>query len=164
MNRRLGSKWSTALGLFGLLTACGGDAGMILDGGADAATVYPVDLALPSCVSPIAFATIRSQILPGCAGYGCHHDAPFAGGLDLTDGAAYGSLVNVSSAKMPGLLRVKPGAPADSFLWHKLDNLLSDYASSGQPMPLGAENIWFALPASERAQVYCWILAGAANN
>jgi hypothetical protein len=31
-------------------------------------------------------------------------------------------------------------------------------------MPLGAENLWFALPAGQRAQIYCWILEGAANN
>lgn len=164
MNRRLGSKWSAALGLACALTDCGSEAGIILDGGSDAAPADPVDLAPPSCAIPTAFATVRSQILPRCAGYGCHHDAPFAGGLDLTDGAAYRSLVGVAATKMPGLLRVKPGVPSDSFLWRKLDNLLSDYAQSGQPMPLGTENIWSVLPVDQRAQVYCWIQAGAPNN
>lgn len=136
---------------------------MTPDGGTDAAVVYPVDLALPRCVGPASFAAIRASILPRCAGYGCHYDTPVAGGLDLTDAAAYSSLVSVPATRAPELMRVTPGAPLDSFLWRKLDNQLSGI-SQGAPMPLGAESLWYALPAAQRAQIYCWILAGAPNN
>lgn len=160
----LGAALASGLGLLGVLSACSSDAGIVPDGGFDLTTIYPVDLALPSCTNPTSFATIRSSILPSCAGYGCHYDAPFAGGLDLTDVAAYSNLFGVPATKAPSLLRVKPGVPLASFLWHKLDNQLAMNGTQGAPMPLGAENLWFALPAEKRAQIYCWIQAGAPNN
>jgi len=134
------------------------------DGGADGTPILPADLALPSCVGPAPFSTIRASILPRCDGFGCHRTPPFAGGLDLTDVAAYANLVNVPALGAASLLRVKPGAPLDSFLWNKLDNVLSADHSQGLPMPLGPENFWSPLSGEQRALLYCWIATGAPNN
>jgi hypothetical protein len=162
-----GLKVSTILSLFAVLSACGTPKAMP-DGGDGGPLIFDltVDLTPPSCTDPstFTFTSIRTGILPRCAGDGCHRQAPFSAGLDLTDANAYTDLVNVASMEVPTLKRVAPGSPADSFVWHKLDAELPQDDSQGQPMPLGAENLWFPLSAAERAQVYCWIQANALNN
>ncbi len=154
-----------ALCLYGLLFSCG-SAGHTADGG-DAGTItydLTVDLAPPSCQGTPTLTAIKSTILPQCDGDGCHRTQPVVEGLDLNDASAYASLVGVTSMEGGGLLRVKPGDPDNSFLWHKLDALLPRNNSQGQPMPLGSEGFWFPLSATQRALVYCWIQAGAPNN
>jgi hypothetical protein len=42
-------------------------------------------------------------------------------GLDLTSSVAYANLVNVSSREKPGVLRVAPGSPDNSYLVHKVE-------------------------------------------
>lgn len=140
--------------------------GMPADGGDASSPTHDlsVDLAPPDCTRPASFSAIKTDILQYCAGGYCHHQAPFAAGLDLTAPSAYTALVNTPAVEAPALLRVRPGAPLESFLWRKLDNQLPGDGSQGQPMPLGAEYIWLSLAAARRAQVYCWIQAGAPND
>lgn len=59
---------------------------------------------------------------PACSN--CHN--PNGGafrsvGLDLSSDGAYDSLVGVPSRQKPGVLRVAPGDPANSYLLHKLE-------------------------------------------
>ena len=61
----------------------------------------------------------------------CHdHKSPKAD-LDLTDGNAYQSMVNQPSKEEPSLMRVKPGDPANSYLWQKLEHTTAK--GSGMP-------------------------------
>lgn len=161
---RAGRLARVGLGLLALLAACS-EQSTPADGGLDAPVALPPDLAPPSCRDPATFTMVRQQILPQCDGSSCHRSAPYyAGGLNLSDGSAYASLVGAKATIAPSLQRVQPGAPQQSFLWRKLDNDLPMDLSQGDPMPLGAENFWFPLSAAQRALVYCWIQAGANNN
>jgi hypothetical protein len=145
------------------LAACGNGGGMPMDAGVDLVPPPP-DLRPPSCTSTPTFTTIQTQILSQCAGDNCHTKSPYQGGLNLSVGSAYANLVGVTAMEAPTYKRVEPGTPAASFVWRKLDAELPVDQSQGSPMPLGAENFWFPLPAAQRAMVYCWIQAGAANN
>ena len=54
----------------------------------------------------------------------CHTNAGGrapTGGLNLTSGASYNALVGVSSLEKPGLMRVNPGDPENSYIIHKLE-------------------------------------------
>jgi hypothetical protein len=106
------------------------------------------------------FALIQSRVFygRGCNVSTCH--GPFAqGGLDLSQEAAWLSLVNVAAqnptAAAAGKLRVLPGDPDASFLSQKLHGTL--VAGEGSQMPL----IGPALPADERALIDAWIRGGA---
>lgn len=59
-----------------------------------------------------------SVFATGCAAFAaCHQgDAPSAGGLDLTAGAAFDSLVGAPSLLAPGMDLVSPGSPEESYL------------------------------------------------
>ena len=75
------------------------------------------------------FASIHSQIFtttdsagrPACSN--CHNaaTAPFTGLNLSTSAAAYASLVNVASRGRPGIMRVSPGNPDNSYVIHKLE-------------------------------------------
>ena len=54
----------------------------------------------------------------------CHTNAGGripTGGLNLTAGVSYSNLVNVASREKPGVLRVSPGDPDNSYLIHKIE-------------------------------------------
>ena len=94
-----------------------------------------------------------------CATTFCHGTGAASGGLDLSDGAAYGNLVGVlatnEAAKAANLQRVLPNDPADIFLLLKLEGTLA--AGEGVPMPL----VGGPLPASAIDTIRSWIAAGA---
>lgn len=85
----------------------------------------------------------------------CHIDDVQAG-LSLIDG--YANLVEVSSTEAAGLSRVEPGAPDDSYLWHKLEGTHRSVGGTGNPMPAPAGG----LAAGSLAIIEAWILDGAA--
>src|SRR4029450_535747 len=65
------------------------------------------------------FAHIQTNLFnQHCLSAGCHNAQALAGGLNLTNGASYASLVNVVPqnpvAASAGLLRVQPFAPENS--------------------------------------------------
>lgn len=112
------------------------------------------------------FADVKATVFAGCGGFGlmsCHGRDPFGGGLDLTDANAYAALVNVASVASADP-RVTPGDPAHSFLWRKLNNLLAQDGSEGDPMPKGEAIMWQLPPAEELELVRCWIEQGALDN
>ncbi len=123
--------------------------------------VAAVNSALNGChVTAIAtLAEIQRTIFdPTCATPLCHSAASRNGNLDLSPGAAYGELVNVTpdafAAQNAGLLRVNPGHPENSFLLIKLTGPPRD---QGSRMPLtGAP-----LSNEQIDLVRNWILQGA---
>lgn len=66
-----------------------------------------------------------------CALSGCHLGPSPTGNLNLTPGQSYDNLVNVVSFGYPPALRVKPGSPEESVLYHKV----SYSGRYGQGMP-----------------------------
>jgi hypothetical protein len=79
-------------------------------------------------------------------------------GISLDPGAAYGSLVGVASRQKPGLLRVNPGNPDESYLVHKLEGR-ADIV--GQRMPRTAGPF---LTEGQMMVIRRWIALGAPNN
>jgi hypothetical protein len=100
---------------------------------------------------------IQAQIFDNqCALSGCHLGAAAPLGLDLAAGRAGANLVNVASAEVPGLLRVDPGNPDDSYLIIKLEGD-PRIAPGTERMPLGR-------PPLEPEQIRAirqWIADGA---
>lgn len=106
------------------------------------------------------FDVIQQRIFDerGCAVSTCHGSFG-QGGLDLRDGAAYGTLVGVAAtnaaAAAAGKIRVVAGDAAASFLSQKLRGTIG--GTEGSQMPL----VGGFLNATELALVDAWIAAGA---
>ncbi len=79
------------------------------------------------------------------------------GGMNLTEGNAYASLVGVASIEQPALQRVSPGDPENSYLIHKVENRAG---ITGQRMPLNGT----ALTDGQILVIKRWIELGAPNN
>jgi hypothetical protein len=88
----------------------------------------------------------------------CHNGRnPFVPG-NLTAGNSYAALVNARSVEKPGLLRVAPGDPDNSYMVHKLEggpNIV------GERMPRGGGPY---LTSGQMLVIRRWIAEGAANN
>jgi hypothetical protein len=102
--------------------------------------------------APLGFARDVQPILQ--ASCNCHIDAAPA---ELSFIDAYANLVDVPSTEAPGLDRVEPGAPDDSYLWHKLSGTHVAAGGSGDPMPAPAGG----LDAGSLATIEAWISGGA---
>lgn len=86
----------------------------------------------------------------------CHDAKEHKGKLDLGPEVAYKNLVNVPSAEVETLMRVKPGDPAASYLWLKLEHT----TQKGSGMPKGL--FWARnLPEKDMDVVKAWIEGGA---
>ena len=121
----------------------GADGGPAADGGADAGS-YAV---CASGVQP-TFASLDAKVFKvscGTGTTGCHSTvgSVYSGGLDL-QGDAFAALVgdggvpaNNIAGSETGLLRVKPGSAAQSFLYLKLTTTRPDDARYGSGMPFG---------------------------
>ena len=83
----------------------------------------------------------------------CHAGGGAPVGLRLDEGASYAMLVNAPSVEVPGLLRVDPGNPDDSYLIQKIEG----HAAVGDQMPLGGP----PLPSDTIAIMRQWITDGA---
>ena len=141
---------STVLvGLFFSFAGCKKNADQTADGSATAKATWTI---------------IQDKILtPTCATSGCHASASDANyaqhNLILTSGVAYENLVNVSpknaAAKAAGMVRVKPGDHANSFLHQKID--CQAPTLHGALMPLGGPN----LTLGQIELIKQWIMKGA---
>ena len=89
----------------------------------------------------------------------CHQGAAPQGGMTLETGKAFASLVNVKSAES-ALMRVKPGAPSESYLIFKLEGTQTQVGGSGAQMPFNG----IPLPAAQIELIRRWISQGAPNN
>jgi hypothetical protein len=88
----------------------------------------------------------------------CHQGVPGAGEMNLEPGIAYSNLLNKSSESP--LMRVTPGAPAASYLIHKLMGTQEGAGGSGARMPYSQPPLDPALTAL----INQWISQGALNN
>jgi hypothetical protein len=149
-----------------LVMACG-SAGEVDAGGGDSG-VADAGARFPGCDAGVTFQQVLTQNLSTCGSTaggplrGCHQITPAAGGLDLRPATAWAALVSVPSVAAPNKLRVKPGAPFESFLYQKLTN--TQATSEGEPMPKGEGILWHLPPDAELERVRCWINRGAPND
>ena len=86
----------------------------------------------------------------------CHGPKRQRAGLDLSAAKAYQSLVDRASTEEKGMALVKPGDPANSYLWLKLNGS----AKTGKGMPRGFFS-WTKLPDKDLEAVRAWIAGGA---
>lgn len=130
-----------------LLTACGN---LETITGPDDVGEDPID-------QSATFTRVQNEIFtPTCANLGCHDPLGQQSQMVLSPGRAYASTVNVASVEMPNLMRVRPGDPANSYLYRKITGA----GITGDRMPL-------SLPALSDAQlrlVRDWIRRGAPND
>jgi hypothetical protein len=107
---------------------------------------------------PVSFARDIAPLLKTRCAI-CHMTGQEPGSMALHPGKAYASLVNMASVQS-ALLRVKPGAPEQSYLLLKLDGTHLDAGGQGVRMPFGMA----PLDEITRQRIRDWIAAGAANN
>jgi len=84
----------------------------------------------------------------------CHIGALAPQGLKLDATNSYANLVNVNSSEVPGLKRVKPSDPDNSYLVQKIEGT----AAVGVRMPKGLS----PLSTAQISLIRQWIIAGAA--
>ncbi|MBW2307677.1 MAG: hypothetical protein JRG73_12165 [Deltaproteobacteria bacterium] len=106
----------------------------------------------------VSFDAINVLIFqPRCAVRACHDSSTQAAGLNLSSGSAFGDLVNVPSAEVPGLLRVAPGDPEASYLVNKIRGTAGMVGGVDTRMPLGQA----PLSDEEINTIVQWIETGA---
>ena len=111
-----------------------------------------------SAIQRDVFEAADSSGRPACTN--CHTDvgrAPSAG-LNLRSGAAYANLVGVASRERPGVARVAPGDPENSYLIHKLEGRAGIF---GLRMPQNGPPY---LTEGQILVIRTWIRDGANNN
>lgn len=110
----------------------------------------------PMVISDPSFANhIQPIFNSSCALGGCHNNTAQAG-LNLSQGSAYGELVNVNSSQVPSLKRVLPGDSANSYLVMKIEGT----QSVGVRMPKDRSS----LSSVSIQNIKNWIDRGAKNN
>jgi hypothetical protein len=101
---------------------------------------------------------VQSEIFSAsCAFAGCHGASAPAQGLNLSEGAAYGDIVNVASSERPSLDRIEPNDPMASYLFLKV---IGDSTIVGGRMPLGSP----PLADDLIGLLQSWIERGAPND
>ncbi len=107
---------------------------------------------------------VADMIYLNCAHSGCHLPPFTSAGLGLESPAVIrASTVGVPSTQSP-LLRVAPGRPSQSYLWHKLSGTHSTVGGSGERMPEVHDPGDEYLSAEEMDLVRAWILDGARDD
>lgn len=114
---------------------------------------------------PTFQAVFDRVIAPSCTFGSCHASPTNAAALDLTAKSMCDALVNQPSCLFPDKMRVVPGAPEESFFFHKLSGEGMTETPTGDCggtntnllMPYGAQQ----LAAADLALVHDWIAAGA---
>ncbi len=102
------------------------------------------------------FTRIKSEILPTCAAPGCHGRIAPQQNMILEPDQAYAMIVNVPSVENPSLSRIRPGDPANSYLYRKINGV----GITGDRMPQGGPY----LSDTQIALVRDWIRRGAPND
>ena len=121
------------------------------------------DLTGPTPNLEPTFSSIQQNILeasdssgrPACTN--CHNGNPFVPG-NYTHANAYAALVNARSFEKPGLVRVAPGDPDNSYMVHKLEGGPN---IAGERMPRGGGPF---LTSGQMLVIRRWIAEGAQNN
>jgi hypothetical protein len=114
---------------------------------------------LPSEIVPQA--RLRGHVEPllsaRCAEAGCHLPPFLAEELDLSSASAIRARTVGVPSRQSRLVRVAPGRPSASYLWHKVQGTQATVGGGGNRMPNGQE----PLPADALAAIRAWILEGA---
>lgn len=122
------------------------------------------DLTGPTPSLEPTFSSIQHEIFDATDSSGrtactqCHNATLLRGGLDLSAGVSYASLVNVSSREKLGLMRVTPGDPENSYLIHKLEGRSGIV---GRQMPFSGPPF---LTNGQILVIKRWIEQGAKND
>lgn len=145
-------------GVGGLLGVSPGAATVIAEvGGVES---EPVAIEVVAATPPSApFTAVRELTLDRCAVAGCHVDGVEPGDLrfDRDPEDVWEELVEDAAEQVPGMRRVVPHGPRDSYLMHKLALAAPQV---GGRMPLAQP----PMTASEVQVVLRWILGGANND
>jgi hypothetical protein len=129
------------------LVACGGkDDSAGDDGGDDSADTGP-----PTLTDDLQPIFDRS-----CATAGCHIGTSPGGNMLLIPERAFSELVGAASTDVPTMLRVRPTAPEESYLLHKVAGTHASVGGTGEPMPPPT-----GLSEEEVALIREWIETGA---
>src|SRR6184192_4166558 len=132
-----------------LITACGKLAELPTEPGGPG-NGQPID---PTAT----FTRVQTEIFtPTCAALGCHDRLGRQEDQQLQAGMAYAQVVNHPSLEMPGLMRVAPGDPANSYLYRKITGA----GITGDRMPQGGPY----LADAKIKLVRDWIRRGAPND
>lgn len=115
----------------------GPDVGTPDTGGADA------------CTPGIPYTDVQAIWNQRCNG--CHVGGAL-GGLSLDKGEA--EIVGKPSVAVPGVNRIEPGDPANSYVWLKLTDQFTAAGGGGSPMPVGG----YPLPQAELDTIEAWII------
>jgi hypothetical protein len=107
----------------------------------------------------VSFASQIQPILSTCTNAQCHDANQPQASLNLLTGSSYAELVNVASEQCASVSLVKPGAPNESYLVHKLQGSgASCYVGTRMPKLASALS-------TEQMQLFRdWIANGAPNN
>ena len=103
---------------------------------------------------------VQPILSANCALSGCHTGSTPAMGQNLSSGQTFSNTVNVASGELPGMDRVEPGDPDQSYLVHKIQGTQASVGGSGSRMPLGMT----PLSQAQIDTIRAWIRAGAPNN
>ncbi len=134
------------------LNACSGGSGVGLDQSGRPTTGDASSGNTPPTTGSASFESIQDSVFtPICTV--CHAGGSAPLGLKLDAANAYAMLVGVSSVQVPGIARVAPGDPDNSYLIQKLEGT----AASGGQMPLGGP----PLSADNIELIRRWIIDGA---
>lgn len=111
-----------------------------------------------------AQAKLRDRVAPAlylsCAVTACHIGPFISEDLDLsTPERVLSESIGVQSVQSP-LLRVLPGRPSQSYLWHKMAGTQAAVGGSGDRMPQGGP----FLSDADMDAIRAWILEGARDN
>ncbi|MDI1446188.1 hypothetical protein [Polyangium sp. 6x1] len=103
----------------------------------------------------VSFADVQTILTASCAIGGCHSGAGAKQGLDLTSANALAELVDVPAEQCAGetRMRVKPGAPSESYI---IDKMMNVDKCAGNKMPPA-----IALSNEKIQTVSDWICGGA---
>ena len=109
-------------------------------------------------IDPTATLTrVQAEVFtPTCAALGCHDPLGHQENMILTAGRSFANSVGVTSSQNPGLKRVAPSDPANSYLYRKI----TGSGITGDRMPQGGP----FLTDAQIKLVRDWIRRGAPND
>jgi uncharacterized protein (TIGR03118 family) len=131
--------------------------------GSSAVSVVTVANTAPSpAPATVTLTQLQTQIFtPICSV--CHTGigTTLPGVQNLTAGHTFANIVGVASMEQPGLLRIKPNDPTNSYLIQKIEGAAG---ITGARMPFGCPTTQPCLDQATIDQVKAWVSQGALNN
>jgi uncharacterized protein (TIGR03118 family) len=133
------------------------------DGNVGTSAASTVTVANSAPPPQVTLTQLQTQIFtPICSG--CHTGvgSSLPGVQNLTAGHTFANIVNVASLEQPGLLRIKPNDPANSYLIQKIEGAAG---ITGSRMPFGCGSA--GNPCLDQATidlVKSWVSQGALDN